>query len=253
MKTIAIIPARYGSTRFPGKPLAKIAGIPMILHVWNQASKCKLVNDLIVATDDERIAEVVRQHQGKVILTSPNHPTGTDRLLEVKQHYPDFDIYLNIQGDEPLLNPTVPDALIQQLSAFESAEIATPICAISQAEKLLSPHVVKVVKDSSGFALYFSRQPIPYIREAANPTQWLQYHEFFQHIGVYAFKNKALDRIAILPPGKLETAESLEQLRWLEAGMRIQTIQTESPGPAVDTPEDLHNLEAQFFPDYKSV
>jgi 3-deoxy-manno-octulosonate cytidylyltransferase (CMP-KDO synthetase) len=247
MKTIAIIPARYGSTRFPGKPLAPIAGIPMILRVWDQASKCKFIQDLIVATDDERIAEVVVRHQGKVVMTSPHHPTGTDRLIEVKQQVPNFDIYLNIQGDEPLLNPEVPDALIKKLTGNTLAEIATPVCAISDPEKLVSPHVVKVVKDQQGYALYFSRHPIPYLREISDPRLWVQHHQYLQHVGVYAFKAQALDQIASLPMGILEKAESLEQLRWIEAGIRILTCFSEAPGPAIDTPEDLQNIESLYF------
>lgn len=249
MKAIGIIPARFASSRFPGKPLAEIGGIPMILRVLNQAQQCTLLDDLLVATDDERIANLVINRGGKAIMTSSTHPTGTDRLMEVASKLPDFDIYLNIQGDEPFLNPQVPDELIRALQQNPNAEIATPVCLMTQTEKLLSPHVVKVVRNQQGQALYFSRQAIPFLREIPDANQWISHHSYYQHIGVYAFRKSALNRIAQLTPSLLEQAESLEQLRWLERGMQIITCLTDEPGPAVDTPEDLQNIEKKYFPD----
>lgn len=248
MKTIGIIPARFGSTRFPGKPLALIGGIPMILRVWNQAIQCTELNELVVATDDERIAAVVIAAGGKAILTDTNHPTGTDRLLEVKSQMPDFDIYLNIQGDEPFLNPQVPDQLVNALQTNPEVEIATPVCKIIESEKLFSSNVVKVVLNHQAHALYFSRQAIPFLRDISNKDQWISNHPYYQHIGVYAFRKSALEKIAQLKPGILEQAESLEQLRWLEGGLSIITCITSEPGPAVDTPEDLLKIEKEYFP-----
>jgi len=248
MKAIGIIPARYASSRFPGKPLAEIGGIPMIIRVLNQAQQCTLLDDLYVATDDERIANLVLERGGKAILTSSAHPTGTDRLLEVATKLPDFDIYLNIQGDEPFLNPQVPDELIRALQQDPQAEIATPVCLMTQTEKLFSPHVVKVVRNQQAHALYFSRQPIPFLREVVDQNEWISRHPYYQHIGVYAFRKSALEKIAEMKPSILEQAESLEQLRWLEGGLNIITCTTTEPGPAVDTPEDLQRIEKEYFP-----
>lgn len=219
----------------------------MILRVWNQAIQCAELNELVVATDDDRIAEVVFAAGGKAILTDVHHPTGTDRLLEVKSQMPDFDIYLNIQGDEPFLHPKVPDELVNALKNNREAEIATPVCKITESEKLFSPHVVKVVRDTKDQALYFSRQPIPYLREVADKEAWLSHHSFHQHLGVYAFRKSALEKIAVLKPGALELAESLEQLRWMENGLKIITLLTDQPGPAVDTPEDLERIEQELL------
>lgn len=241
-RILGVIPARYGSTRFPGKPLVKIQGIPMIVRVWQQANQCPLLTDLVVATDDDRIAAIVTENGGKSILTRSDHPSGTDRLIEVAGKMPDYDFYLNIQGDEPFLDPDTLTSLISALNNPQSADIATPICRITEGDKLFSPNTVKVVLDSRRLALYFSRQPIPYLRNYPDPHLWLEHFSYWQHIGVYGFRKKALEAIAHLPPGNLEQAESLEQLRWLEAGLTIMTCEVSTPGIAIDTPEDLEKI-----------
>lgn len=246
MKTLAIIPARYGSTRFPGKPLAEIQGIPMIVRVLNQARLCQHTDEIVVATDDQRIVDVVRNAEGKVVMTSSAHPTGTDRLIEVMDLFPHYDLYLNIQGDEPFLNPDVPDKIITALKHNPDADICTPVCTIPGTEKLFSPNVVKVVRDLKNFALYFSRQAIPYMRDIPEQKNWTEHHTFLQHIGVYGFRKNALSQIRTLKTGKLESAESLEQLRWMEAGLKILTIDSLHPGIAIDTPEDLEAVNRTF-------
>jgi len=246
MKVLGVIPARYASSRFPGKPLAMIGGIPMVLRVWQQAGKCKELDHLIVATDDSRILDIVQNAGGTAMMTKAEHPSGTDRLCEVALAHPDYDVYINIQGDEPFLEPEVLSQLISAMRNQEQAEIATLVCPLRDTARLFSPNVVKVVKDEADFALYFSRLPIPFVRDEPDHHLWVQRFHFLQHIGIYAFRKEALQRISVQKAGKLEVAESLEQLRWIEVGMRILTLHTEAPGLAVDTPEDLI-LAEQFL------
>lgn len=212
-KIIGIIPARYASTRFPGKPLVKLGSLSMIERVYRQAEKCKSLHHVLVATDDERIAQEVARFGGSYCMTDPNHVSGTDRCREaMEQTTETFDYVVNIQGDEPFIAPEQIEELCQLLDG--NTELATQARQIQQSEDLLNPNVVKLVKGNLGHALYFSRQAIPYYRGLA-PEEWLSKQAYYQHIGLYAYRTDVLKRIAVLPPSTLEIAESLEQLRWL--------------------------------------
>ncbi len=235
----AIIPARYASTRFPGKPLVKIAGVTMIERVYRQATKCKLVTRVIVATDDERIAEVVRGFGGEVAMTRDDHATGTDRLAEVAQRLSDIDIIVNIQGDEPLIDPDSVDSVVTPL--LESAvEMATASRLLTNPAEIESPQVVKVVVGQDKNALYFSRFPLPFYRDATAISD--QVH--FGHIGLYVYTRECLLKISQLAPTPLEKAECLEQLRALENGIKISVVQFKTQALAVDVPEDVEKIES---------
>jgi 3-deoxy-manno-octulosonate cytidylyltransferase (CMP-KDO synthetase) len=242
MKTIVgIIPARFASSRFPGKPLVDIAGKSMIERVYRQAQKSRLLSDVMVATDNEAIVERVRSFGGKVCLTSPDHPSGTDRCAEVVDTLSlDCDAVINIQGDEPFIDPAQIDLVC---SCFEDprTELATLIKKIDSSEVLFNPNSPKVVVDREQFAIFFSRNPIPFIRGFAEDV-WLQKHTFYQHIGIYGYRLTSLRKITSLPPSALERAESLEQLRWLENGFKIKTAITQFDTIAIDTPEDLERI-----------
>jgi 3-deoxy-manno-octulosonate cytidylyltransferase (CMP-KDO synthetase) len=245
MNIIGIIPARYASTRFPGKPLAMINGKSMIQRVYEQVKLSKQISKIIVATDDQRIADHVESFGGNVCMTSENHNSGTDRCFEVVQTINDihFDVVINIQGDEPYINPTQIDLLASGFAKKE-VEIATLIKKIHQNEELLSPNVVKVITDTSKNAIYFSRSPIPYMRGFMQ-DQWLSKADYYKHIGIYAYRTAILEKIVNLPISNLERTESLEQLRWIENGFKIHTEVTEFESIAVDTPEDLKKLIIQ--------
>lgn len=243
---MAVIPARYASTRFPGKPLALIAGKSMIQRVYEQASKCARLSEVIVATEDARIYDHVTGFGGRCMMTSDHHRSGTDRIGEVIENLalqnPDsiFDFVVNIQGDEPMLEPK---QLEELLSGFEDKQAA--ICSLQKEIREISvwknPNVVKVVNDLNGFALYFSRSAIPYNRDQKD-ANWPGNIKYYQHIGLYAFRMEALKAILKLPAGTLEVVESLEQLRWMENGYRLKMIITDYETIAVDTPEDLSKL-----------
>lgn len=241
MRSIGIIPARYASSRFPGKPLADINGKPMIQRVYEQAKKATALHHVLVATDDERIAEVVSGFGGDVIMTSPDHPSGTDRCLEAlqKQEFA-FDVVVNIQGDEPFISPSQIDLI---LSCFhtENTEIATLVKLIEDEEDLWNPNKPKVIMDDDDFAVLFSRQCIPYLRDSPK-EKWLEEFNFYKHIGMYAYRSDILKEITQLKPSRLERAEGLEQLRWIESGYRIKTAITEEEAFSVDTPEDLERF-----------
>jgi 3-deoxy-manno-octulosonate cytidylyltransferase (CMP-KDO synthetase) len=240
MKIVGIIPARFASTRFPGKPLAMIGGKSMIERVYTQAKKSASLSDVIVATDHDGIAEDVERFGGKVCLTSPDHPSGTDRCAEVVEKLAlTCDAVINIQGDEPFIDPTQIDLLCSCFNDPET-ELATLIKEIKDENILRNPNAPKVVVDHSGFAIYFSRQAIPFIR--ASDTDWLKQHTFYQHIGIYGYRPDVLRKITALPPSRLERAEALEQLRWLENGFRIKTAVTSYESIAIDTPADLERL-----------
>ncbi len=244
MLVLGIIPARYASSRFPGKPLAMIKGKSMIQRVYEQASKANSLADVIVATDDKSIFEHVKDFGGKVLMTSVAHPSGTDRCNEVVQKLQSqgksYDVVVNIQGDEPYINPVQIDQLCEAFNQKET-EIATLIKPIGELEELNNPNVVKVVKQSNGQALYFSRFAIPYCRgEKADDV--LTKADYFKHIGIYAYRSTVLTKLCALSKGKLEETESLEQLRWLENGYIIQTRTTDFESIAVDTPADLLKL-----------
>lgn len=240
-KTIGIIPARYGSSRFPGKPLADILGKPMIQWTYENSKKAKSLDEIYVATDDKRIFDTVNSFGGQAIMTSKDHQSGTDRCMEVVEKL-DYkpEIIINIQGDEPLIKPQ----MIDQLHAVINKKgklLATLIQKINNPEHLHNSNRVKVVTDKNGKALLFSRAAIPFIKNSPK-EEWLMHHHFFKHIGIYAYKLEALKSITKLPASSLEQMESLEQLRWLENGLDIYTGITEEISPSVDTPKDLENI-----------
>lgn len=240
-KIVGIIPARFASSRFPGKPLADIAGKSMIERVYTQARKASSLNEVIVATDDSSIEKKVKSFNGNVCLTSPDHPSGTDRCAEVVERLGiQCDAVINIQGDEPFIDPRQIDLLS---SCFEDprTDLATLIKKIEVREVLFNPNSPKVIIDRDQFAIYFSRHPIPFVRNATQDL-WLEQHDFFQHIGIYGYRTHVLREITRLAPSRLEKAESLEQLRWLENGYKIKTAVTAFDTLAIDTPEDLHRL-----------
>jgi len=240
LNALGIIPARYASSRLPGKPLIDLGGQTIIQRVVAQAQTSSL-SRVVVATDDERIYQHVLDFGGEVILTSPNHPSGTDRVFEAYQKLDlgaDVDCVINIQGDEPFVQPAQIDALVQLFAATPPPQIATLVKPVLTEEELRSPHLPKVVIDQRGQALYFSRHPLPYQRQHA-PEQWLAHHRYLRHIGLYAYRPDILEQITRLAPSPLEVAESLEQLRWLEHGFRIQTTETNLETIGIDTPDDV--------------
>jgi 3-deoxy-manno-octulosonate cytidylyltransferase (CMP-KDO synthetase) len=238
IQVLAVIPARYASTRFPGKPLAPIAGRPMIQHVVERVRGAGRVTRVLVATDDDRIRKAVEEFGGEVILTRPDHRTGTDRVAEVAAHV-EADIYLNVQGDEPLMEPEAVEAVIEAMEDDDAVSIGTPCTAIVQPKDIMDPNVVKVVRDFDGNALYFSRAPVPWVRdrdESVAARHW-------KHLGLYAFRRDALLEYPTLPPGELERIEQLEQLRWLENGFRIRVVETDYDAVSVDAPADIERVE----------
>lgn len=239
-----IIPARYASTRFPGKPLAEIHGKTMIRRVYEQVLKAKKVSTVAVATDDDRIAGEVRRFGGNVVMTSQNHRSGTERcaeaLTKLSGEGQDFEVVINIQGDEPFIDPEQID-LLAQMFRQKNLQIGTLIKPVKNAEELASPNVVKVVISKSSKALYFSRSVIPYVR-SSNPENLLKNQAYYAHVGMYGYRAGILREIVRLSPGVLEQAESLEQLRWLEHGYDIHTQLTHAESLAVDTPEDLSKI-----------
>lgn len=230
-----VIPARYGSTRLPGKPLADIQGKPMVQHVYERALQVPQVQAVLVATDDERVAEAVRAFGGRCVMTSPDHPSGTDRLAEVMAQV-EADIYINLQGDEPLVRPADIARLAEGMRADAAVQVGT-LCHPIPAEEATNPNTVKVVLAASGDALYFSRSPIPYPRDEAAAR-------YLKHVGVYAYRREVLAAYAGLPQPMMEQAEKLEQLRLLAAGLRIRAFEVEPTGPGVDTPECLERVRA---------
>ncbi|MBI4325500.1 MAG: 3-deoxy-manno-octulosonate cytidylyltransferase [Chloroflexi bacterium] len=240
MNILGIIPARYGSTRFPGKPLALIAGKPLLQHVVERCQKARSLSDVIVATDDTRIWEVAQQFC-RAEMTSPDHPSGSDRIAEVAGRC-SCDAVVNIQGDEPLIDPAVVDAVAQALVRHEMSTAATPIC---RADEYQSPHVVKVVVNAAGRALYFSRRTIPYVRDAASGSvaEQLAAFPFLKHLGIYGYRRETLLRLVRCPVSPLEQAEKLEQLRALENGIDIAVVQVQYESVGVDVPADLARVE----------
>ena len=245
MKIIGIIPARYESSRFPSKPLAMISGKPMIQHVFENATKAKCLSEVIVATDDLRIYDAVISFGGKVAMTKKDHQSGSDRCNEVLQALAAdqqvFDVAINIQGDEPFLNPDQIEMLAESFNEDVKTEISTLIKKIDHSDELFNPNVVKVVIDHDEEALYFSRSPIPFLRDV-DQKLWLDQHVFYKHIGIYGFKTSILKKITSLEKSKLEMSENLEQLRWIENGYRIKTKITEIENASIDRPEDLKKI-----------
>ena len=236
MKSAVIIPARYASTRFPGKPLALLKGKPLIRHVYENASKSSLAGSIVVATDSQEIFDTVTGFGGIAIMTSTNHASGTDRCFEAAGHM-DCDIIVNVQGDEPLIEPQMIDDVIGLLED-KRASISTLVNKITDIRDIQDPNIVKAVSDNEGFALYFSRAPIPYSREGL----WTE-TTYYKHIGIYGYRRETLRRLSEMPQSGLERAEKLEQLRALECGMRIKVKETFFEIIGVDTPEDLERVD----------
>lgn len=249
MKILGIIPARYASTRFPGKPLTTINGKSMIQRVYEQSLKANLLTDVIVATDDQRIFDAVVGFGGKVMMTSSEHNSGTDRCCEIiKKIGNDYDAVVNIQGDEPFINPEQINQISELISSDES-HIASLCKPIKDAEELFDNNVVKVVFDKEGKALYFSRHTIPFLRKVEKEEHlWMQERTFYKHIGIYAYKTTVLKEISSLPQSGLELAECLEQLRWLENSYTIKMGITEFESYSIDTPQDVEKC-LKFFND----
>lgn len=235
-RVVIIIPARWGSTRFPGKPLHPIAGKPLVQHVWERCLAVKGADQVIVATDDTRILEAAFGFGAEVALTSAKHPSGTDRLAEVAKNLPSAGILLNVQGDEPFLDPRLAERVIEALKSDPKARMSTAACPLAP-EDLNNPNCVKVVTDLAGYALYFSRSPIPCDRDGdAQPAR-------FRHIGIYAYRRAFLLNLVKHRQTPLEKSEKLEQLRALEHGAKIRVVVTKSAGPGVDTPRDATLIE----------
>lgn len=247
MNAIAIIPARYASTRFPGKPLVDIAGKSMIQRVYERTSLAKSIQTVVVATDDQRIADHVQDFGGQAIMTSESHTSGTDRCAEASSRFLSADIIVNIQGDEPFIQAEQID-LLTDCFQHDSVKIATLIKKVDDAEDLFNRNIPKVTVTKDMKALYFSRSTIPYLRGSAE-SSWLDKHIYFKHIGVYAFRRSTLMQLTKLPPSPLEQAESLEQLRWLEHGYKIQTAETTHQSHGIDVPEDVDRVIALFKDD----
>lgn len=239
MKVLCIIPARYASTRLPGKPLRDIAGKPMIVRVYERAVRAKLVQDVVVATDDERIRAAVEEHGGRAVMTRVDHATGTDRLAEVAEKMTDYDLIINVQGDEPLIDPTVIDTLVEPFLADETLPMATAKTLLTDEEEMANPNNVKVITDCSGNALYFSRARIPYVRNEGAKV--------YKHIGIYAYRRDFLLAYARMTQTPLELSESLEQLRALENGHTIRVIETDAVFIGVDTEEDLAAVNEEYI------
>lgn len=239
MRVLAVIPARYASSRLPGKPLLDIGGKPIVRHVYERVCRARLVDEVLVATDDTRILEAVKIFGGKAILTSADCASGTDRLVETACKHK-ADVYLNIQGDEPLLRPADVDKLVIVMRKDPAAGVATPCYPLSP-QQARKTHIVKVVRDFQGRALYFSRAAIPFVRDAPPGCVPVQY---WGHAGMYAYRAEALNAFGAHAPSPLEEAEKLEQLRLLQLGIAIRTVEIATCAPGVDTPEDLEAMRA---------
>lgn len=246
MNILAIIPARYQSTRFPGKPLVDIHGKSMVQRTYEQALKASSLSKVVVATDDERIFEHVKGFGGNVVMTSSNHPSGSDRCNEALEivHQQNksviFDVVINVQGDEPYIKPEQIN-LVADCFKNPETQIATLVKKIDSIEALFSAGIAKVLLNKNSEAICFSRQAIPHIRQVAE-ADWLNHHTFYKHIGIYGYRADILKKITQLPPSALENAEALEQMRWIENGYKIKVAETEFDSQAVDTPDDLKKL-----------
>ena len=234
MSVVAVIPSRYASTRLPGKPLVDICGKPMVQHVYERVRQVSLFDEVLVATDDERILNAVAAFGGSAVMTSPDCASGSDRLIEVAMAHT-ADIYVNIQGDEPLVEPSSIEKLAQAMVDEPSLQMGT-LCYPVSVEQAQNPNLVKVVRSHNGNALYFSRSPIPFPRSGGIEPS------YFGHLGIYAYRRDFLLNFGSLPYSPLENTEKLEQLRVLEAGIAIRVLEVEAMGPGVDTPEDLEEV-----------
>ncbi|QTE37829.1 3-deoxy-manno-octulosonate cytidylyltransferase [Mucilaginibacter sp. P19] len=241
MKILGIIPARYASSRFPGKPLVDIGGKTMIQRVYEQAKKCRSLSEVIVATDDDRIFNHVNGFGGVAVMTGANHQSGTDRCAEVARLHPGYDVIINIQGDEPFIDP---EQITKLTACFNDpdTQLATLVKRILTEQELHNTNSPKVVINKLSEAIYFSRATLPHIR-GQEPENWLEFHTFFKHIGIYGYRADILQEVTKLSVSPLEKAESLEQLRWIDNGYRIKVAETELETHAVDVPEDLEKLK----------
>jgi 3-deoxy-manno-octulosonate cytidylyltransferase (CMP-KDO synthetase) len=232
-EAIAVIPARFGSTRLPGKALAEIGGVPMIVRVWRQTRKARLLHRVLIATDDERIANAVVAAGGEIEMTASSHPSGTDRIAEVARRVP-ADLYINVQGDQPFIAPEDIDAVVKTMNAAPALSMTTLGAPIRDLDEWRNPNKVKIVCDNQGYALYFSRSPIPFLRDGNGvPVGALR------HVAVYGYRRDFLLNFSALAPGSLEQTEKLEQLRAMEHGYRIRVVASAAASLEVDTPEDL--------------
>jgi len=240
MRFVGIIPVRYKSTRFPGKPLVDIAGKTMLQRVYEQCLKCKALDKVVIATDDELILKHAESLGAQVVMTSENHPSGTDRCFEAYTLLDEkFDVVVNIQGDEPFISPQQIELLIKSFKPND--EIATLMIACNDYETLFSEGEVKIVLDKNNYALYFSRSVIPYLKGVPK-EEWHLRHKYYRHVGMYAYRVDILERIAALSPSDLEKKESLEQLRWLENGFKILCVETNEDSYCIDYPEDIERV-----------
>jgi 3-deoxy-manno-octulosonate cytidylyltransferase (CMP-KDO synthetase) len=237
-KVIVIIPARFASSRLPGKPLVTLGGKPMIQHVYERAKRAQTVHEVLVATDDQRIIDVVKGFGGQAWMTRADHRTGTERIAEVAVHE-SGDVFVNVQGDEPLIDPVAIDTAVAALLEEPPAQIATVATPIRHAGDIMDPNVVKTVLDFDENALYFSRAPIPWIRD----TQQKIHVKYWKHLGLYVFRRDALLEYPTLPQGELEKIEQLEQLRWMENGWKIRVAEVAHDAVSVDVPEDVTRVE----------
>ena len=237
-KVIVVIPSRYASTRLPGKPLVPLAGKPMVQHVYERAKRAQTVHRVIVATDDQRIMDAVTAFGGEARMTRSDHRTGTERIAEVAAHEPG-EVFVNVQGDEPLIDPVAIDTAVGALLEEPQAQISTVATPIRHAGDIMDPNVVKTVLDFDGNALYFSRAPIPWIRD----TQQKVHVKYWKHLGLYVFQREALLEFPTLPQGELERIEQLEQLRWLENGWKMRVAEVAHDAVSVDVPEDVARVE----------
>lgn len=240
MKILGVIPARFASTRFPGKPLIDLAGKTMIQRVYEQAKLASSLTEVVVATDDQRIFDVVELFGGKAIFTSDKHQSGTDRCAEVAEKMSDFEAVINIQGDEPLINPIQID-LVASCFSNDQTLLATLVKIIKSEEELFNFNTPKVILNKNLEAIYFSRQVVPYLNNI-DTKNYLQHHIFYKHVGIYGYKIETLKQIAKLPIGNLEKAEMLEQLRWIENGYKIKVVITEHETLAIDSPNDVEKV-----------
>ena len=237
-QVVIVIPSRYGSTRLPAKPLVSIAGKPMVQHVYERAKQSQTAHRVIVATDDQRIMDMVMGFGGEARMTRSDHRTGTERIAEVASHEKG-DVFVDVQGDEPLIDPVAIDTAVAALLEEPAAQIATVATAIRHAGDIMDPNVVKTVRDFDSNGLYFSRAPIPWVRD----TQQKIHVKYWKHLGLYAFQRDALLEYPTLPQGELEKIEQLEQLRWLENGWKIRIAEVEHDAVSVDVPEDVARVE----------
>ncbi len=246
MKIVGIIPARFASTRLVGKPLADIGGKPMIRHTWEQAKKSKLINDIYIAVDDEKVYDIVSSFGGNAVLTDSNFESGSDRIAFVARKIPDADIIVNIQGDEPFIKGRMIDEAIEPFLFDKSVKVSTLVKKITDIKELKSPSIPKVVFDYNNYALYFSRAIIPFVRDANSTMDMFHSTDFYKHIGLYVYKRKTLLKFTSWEQTDLEKIEKLEQLRLIENGVKIKVVETEFESFSIDTPEDLKKARMYY-------